>query len=128
VRPLEFGRWWLAAGLALLALGLLVALAPPPAGVVGSLNDKALHVAGFVAFMVWFGGIVEPRVLPRVGLALVAYGLLIELLQGLTPNRQPEVLDLVADAGGVLLGWLLSAAGLSRWCTLLESWLVPRKT
>lgn len=40
---------------------------------------------------------------------LVAYGLLIELLQGLTPWRSPEALDALADAVGAGLGWMLVA-------------------
>jgi VanZ family protein len=122
--PLRYARFWLAAGLLILAAGLVSALVPAPRGM-GSLNDKFVHVAGFLAFTVWFGGIVDRRLLPRVALALVAYGLLIELLQSLTPVRQAEFLDLVADVAGVLLGWLLCAAGFSRWCTLVESWLAP---
>jgi len=30
----------------------------------------------------------------------------IELLQGLPPARQPDLLDVLANSGGVLLGWL----------------------
>jgi VanZ family protein len=120
--PLRYARFWLVAGLLLLGVGFASALAPPPAGL-ASLNDKLLHTAGFLVFMVWFGGVFERRFLPAVALALAAYGLLIELLQGLTHTRQAEELDLVADVAGILLGWLLSTAGLSRWCTKLESWL-----
>ena len=54
--------------------------------------------------------------------ALSGYGLLIELLQMLTPTRQAEVMDLVADVAGVLLGWLLCTAGFARWCRTVESW------
>ena len=120
--PLRYGRIWLVAGVLFLGFGLLSALATPPAGM-GALNDKLVHGVGFLGFMLWFGGVFERRLLPWVALALVAYGLLIEVLQSLTPTRQPEGLDLAADVAGILLGWLLSAAGLSRWCTMLESWL-----
>lgn len=122
--PLRYARAWLLSGLLLLGAGLVSALTPPPGGI-ELLNDKFVHVTGFMAFMVWFGGIFERRYLPRVALALASYGLLIELLQSLTSTRQGEALDLVADVAGILLGWLLSAAGLSRWCTILESWFVP---
>ncbi|MBL8202316.1 MAG: VanZ family protein [Chromatiales bacterium] len=120
--PLRFGRIWLGAGLLLLGFGLLSALSSHPPGM-GSLNDKFLHTIGFLGFMVWFGGVFERRFLLRVALALAAYGLLIEVLQSLTPTRQAEALDLAADVAGILLGWLLCVAGLSRWCTMLESWL-----
>jgi VanZ family protein len=122
--PLRYVWIWLLVGLLLLGFGLASALSPMPSGMV-SINDKLLHTAGFLVFMVWFGGIFERRFLPGLALGLVLYGLLIELLQGLTLTRQAEGLDLVADAAGILLGWRLSAAGLSHWCTKLESWL-PR--
>jgi VanZ family protein len=120
--PLRYGWAWLAAGTLLLALGLASAVLPVSSSM-PSFNDKLLHTAGFLGFMVWFGGIFERRFLPWVALALAAYGLLIELLQGLTATRQAEGLDLAADVAGILLGWLLCVAGLSRWCTKLESWL-----
>lgn len=120
--PLRYAWAWLAAGILILALGLASALLPVSSSM-PSLNDKLVHTAGFLGFMVWFGGVFERRRLPWVALGLGAYGLLIELLQSLTPTRQAEGLDLAADVAGILLGWLLSLAGLSRWCTKLESWL-----
>jgi VanZ family protein len=85
-----------------------------------------LHFVAFLGFMVWLGGVFEARFAPLVVLGLSAYGLLIELLQSLTVTRHAEGLDLVADISGVLLGWLLSVAGLSRWCMKLESWFPGR--
>lgn len=123
--PLRYARAWLVTGILILGIALYSALTPVPSGL-PSFNDKLVHVAGFMAFTLWFGGIFTSRSMPRVALVLVLYGLLIELLQGLTRTRQAETLDVIADVAGVLLGWLLSAAGLSRWCTMLESWLAPR--
>lgn len=120
--PLRYAWAWLVAGLMLLALGLVSALSPMLSVVPLSLNDKLMHTAAFLFFMLWFGGVFETRFAPVVVVALSAYGLLIELLQSLTPTRQAEPLDLVSDVAGVLLGWVLSAAGLSRWCVKLESW------
>ncbi len=42
----------------------------------------------------------------KLAVAVVLFGGVIELLQGLTPDRQPELLDALANIGGVLLGWL----------------------
>lgn len=120
--PLRYARTWLATGILILGIGLVLALAPGP-GSLPSLNDKVVHIAGFMAFMVWFGGIFSSRTMPLIALALAGYGLLIEVLQAFTPTRQAEGLDLGADVLGILLGWLASSAGLSRWCATLESWL-----
>ena len=78
-------------------------------------------------FMLWFGGVFQLRCAPFLVGGLAFYGILIEVLQSFTPTRQAEFLDLVADLAGILLGWALSAAGFSRWCATLESWLVPQK-
>ena len=123
MQPLRYAKAWLAAGVVLLGFGLESALTASPLLGLGALNDKLAHAAGFLAFMVWFGGIFERRHLLRVALGLVAYGVLIEALQALTPTRQAEFPDLAADVAGVLLGWVLCTAGLSRWCAVLESWL-----
>jgi VanZ family protein len=125
--PLRYARAWLIAGLLLLVFGLVLALSTPPPSLALAIDDKLLHFAGFLGFMVWFGGVFQPRFAPLVVLGLSAYGLLIELLQSLTVTRQAEGLDLVADISGVLLGWLLCVAGLSRWCLKLESWFVSRQ-
>ena len=126
LQPLRFARAWLIAGLLLLILGLVSALSPPALTVPLAINDKLLHFTTFLGFMVWFGGVIQPRHTLLVVLGLSAYGLLIELLQSLTVTRHAEGLDLVADISGVLLGWLLSVAGLSRWCMKLESWFPGR--
>ncbi|MEO7386253.1 MAG: VanZ family protein [Gammaproteobacteria bacterium] len=123
--PLRYARSWLVMGVLILLIGLILTLSPLPSGT-PSFNDKVVHATGFFGFMLWFGGLFENRRLPLVALALSGYGVLIEMLQALTPARQAEGLDLVADVAGVLLGWLVCAAGLSRWCTTLESWLVPQ--
>lgn len=124
--PLRYARAWLAVGVALLVLGLASALAPASSDPPFTLNDKLAHLVGFLFFMLWFGGLFEARRAPFVALGLMAYGLLIEALQSLTPTRHAEGLDVVADAAGILLGWLLGAAGMSRWCLRLEQWLASR--
>jgi VanZ family protein len=124
--PLRFAYWWLGAGLLALAVGLAVALTPQgPVVLPVNLNDKLAHAGAFLVFMVWFLGLVEFRRAWRVALALVLYGILIELLQSLTSTRQAEFGDVLADGAGVLLGWVLGAAGLRHWCSRVESWLVP---
>ena len=125
--PLRYERAWLLAGFLMLVASLVVAMAPAGTTMLFDLNDKVLHTVAFIGLMVWFSGLFEVRYLLWLAAGLAGYGLLIEVLQSFTPTRQAEGLDLVADIVGILLGWLLSIAGLRRWCLVLESWFVRQK-
>ncbi len=89
-------------------LGIVVALVmslTPPVVNEGAHSDKIVHLTGYAVLMFWWAQIVVHRRL-RLALAVVLFGIAIELLQGLTPNRQPDVFDALANTGGLLLGWL----------------------
>lgn len=124
--PLRFGPAWMTMGMILIGATLYLALIPTVGLIPPDVNDKTLHILAFFGLMTWFCGLIEFRLAPRLGLCLAAYGLLIELLQGLTTTRQSDWHDWLADIIGILLGWIASASGLRHWCTWLESWLAPR--
>ena len=113
-RPRAGSNW-----LALLFWLLLIvisglALAPkPPAG--ADLGwDKLNHLAAFAALGLLARWAWPTQGLLRWLLGLLCYGALLEIAQGLTPNRQAEWADLLADALGLLLALLLSASW-QRW-------------
>ena len=87
----------------------------------GTLNDKLEHAAAYAGLMAWFGGMFRRSSQLWVGAALVALGGGLELLQGLTATRTPDVLDLAADTIGVLIGLVFSMTVLTRWCLRIES-------
>lgn len=103
------------------ALLLVLVLALMPTSVVPALEvahgDKIQHVIVWLALTI----IVWPAIKKaypyrsrwaRAAISfvlLVAYGGLVELLQGLVPHRSMELLDLVADAAGTALGCALMA-------------------
>ena len=68
-------------------------------------TDKILHLVAYAVLMFWWAQLVI-RKRWKLAVAVVVFGGVIELLQGLTPDRQPELLDALANIGGVLLGWL----------------------
>ena len=88
--------------------------------VFGSVNDKIEHAIAYAGLMVWFGGMFRRASQLWVGVALVALGGALELLQGLTPTRTPDIADLAADSVGVLLGLALSMTALTAWCQRIE--------
>jgi VanZ family protein len=125
--PLRYGRLWLAVGLLALLAGVAVALQRQSGLPLFVLSDKLYHAAAFAAFTVWFGGLVELRRLWWVALGLLGYGALIEVAQSFVPYRQADGFDLAADAAGILLGCVLSAAGLRHWGRRVDAWLAgPR--
>jgi VanZ family protein len=43
-----------------------------------------------------------------LALALLVYGVVMELAQGLTPSRSASLADLLADAFGIAIGWWIT--------------------
>ncbi len=86
------------------AAALVLSLTPPVLNEAGH-TDKIVHLSGYAVLMFWWAQLVVERRW-RLALAVVLFGAAIELLQGLTPDRDPDVLDALANTGGVLLGWL----------------------
>jgi VanZ family protein len=97
-------RLWRAAGWLGVAITLAVSLTPPALPTPNH-SDKLVHLAGYALVMFWWAQIVVERRW-RLAFAVVLLGAVIELLQGLTPNRQPDPFDVLANSAGVALGWL----------------------
>ncbi len=103
----------------LLVVGAVSLMPVPDVGV----NDKLSHLLAYFVLGGWFGLLATSRV--RLGwtiVGLIAYGMLIELLQGMTAHRYAQWGDVLANAGGTIAGILLHFSPLLR---LLE--LVDRK-
>lgn len=86
---------------------LVLALMPAPPSVITTGWDKSNHLLAFGA-MTWLGCKAFPQRIAPLLLGLLAYGVLIEILQSFTPNRSAEWVDLLADCFGIALGWLLN--------------------
>jgi VanZ family protein len=94
--------------MAVLAVILFAGWKPEPLPEAVAQQDKAHHLLGFAALAV-----TARLAFPRAHILwLLAFslgtGLLIELGQGLQPNRTPSTGDMLANALGVLLGWFCS--------------------
>jgi len=96
-------------GVFALSLGVSLAMFLTPGGEVSANapNDKLVHLLTFATLAItgrWAG--VTPL---RLGVGLVLYAALTEVLQSLLPiDRRGDVRDLAADVAGVLLGLFLS--------------------
>ena len=96
--------WWACAWLGVL-ITLLVSLMPPPFNEGAAHTDKIVHLIGYAVLMYWWAQLIVQRRW-RLALAVVLFGIVIEGLQGLTPNRQTDALDALANSSGMLIGWL----------------------
>ena len=101
-------RWWRGVLLVLLCVTTLLALAPAPPEEADLGWDKLNHFAAFLALAV-VAALGYARATLAVGTGLLGYGVLIELLQALTPTRTSEVADVLADGVGIALGLALMA-------------------
>lgn len=75
--------------------------------------DKANHLLGFAA-LGWLGHRSWPRQWGMTLFGLLAYGVLIECLQLITPDRMAELSDVVADGIGLAFGAAISASSTAR--------------
>ncbi len=132
--PLRHARRWRVASIILLLLVLGSALIPAAwfwpdkddfvAWFVD--GDKWLHAITFVGLAVWFAGQYRPRSYWRIGVGLIAFGVLIEACQRLVSYRSAEWFDIVADTLGVVVGLTIAMAGVGGWCMRVEDWLGKR--
>lgn len=90
-------------------------------------SDKVAHTVAFFGLGLWFGALAGPSHWRGIGLLLLLYGALIELLQGaMALGRTEDLWDLAADAGGLVLG-LLAARGFGRsWLLRFDGWVASR--
>jgi len=102
----------------LLIVGILSLMPAPEVGV----SDKLSHLVTYFFLGGWFGLLAANRVALGWTIAgLVFYGVLLELLQGLTVYRYAEWGDVIANASGTVIGIMLYFSPLSRAMVYVDS-------
>lgn len=122
LRAIWHGVGWL--GIAAVIYLSLTPSPPQPPGIPGA--DKLAHIGMYLALALWLGQLYRaPR--PRLGLAggLIALGVALELVQGVTATRALDPLDALANALGVLIGIRLTRGSGGRILSALERRLSP---
>ena len=88
--------------------------------------DKMLHGVTFTLLAIWFAGQYRPRSYWRIGIGLIAFGLLIEACQRLVTYRSAEWFDVAADSAGIIIGLTIASAGVGGWGLRFEDWYSRR--
>jgi len=103
-------RFWRGVGWFGVALLLYLSLTPVPPEIHVGNGDKIGHALAYATLMFWWGQLVSGfsrRLL--LGAALALLGIVLEFVQGWTGWRTFDTNDMLANAAGVALGWVLVA-------------------
>ena len=132
--PLRFARRWHITSAALLIL-VLASMLMPAIWYLSDLRefarwfanvDKWFHGVTFTFLAVWFSGQYRPGSYWRIAIGLILFGVLIEICQRMVTYRSAELFDLVADAGGIVVGLAIATAGMGGWSLRMEKWFAKR--
>jgi len=86
------------------------------------LHDKLSHLLGYSGLMLWFSQLYKTtKIRSLLAVLLACLGITLEYLQGIGGIRMFEVADMLANATGVALGWILAVAGMDRILGWFES-------
>ncbi len=122
--PLARPGLWIAGAL-LLALAIVVgSLLPGPVVPSVSSWDKLDHTGAYLVLALWLAGMVDRRRYLWAAGGAFLLGVAVEIAQALlTDTRHGDVLDLVANATGVVLALAVAYLGLGGWAQRAERWL-----
>lgn len=126
---LRLYRLWQAIGLVLVAFVIDMSLTTDPITLPGNQGDKFGHIIAYGTLMFWFAQLYARRA-TRAGwaVAFISMGIALEFVQGMTDYRTFEVADMVADATGVLIGWLCAPPRTPHLIRFVESRLLRLST
>lgn len=102
-------RVWLAIGWLGIAIVTYYTLIPDPPQLDMEEGDKVQHIVAYASLSLWFFQVLlsrPSRLLAAAG--LIAMGIALEFVQGMTGYRFFSVADMAANTLGVLAGWLLA--------------------
>jgi hypothetical protein len=121
---LRFPKLWSGVGWLLVA-GVVVGSLIPGTALEGfEMSDKIQHAGAYFVLMVWFAGFYRRAAYPLLAAALMALGLALDLLQGLTVTRTFDWRDVAMNCAGVIAGLILASLLLGGWCQRIEQRLL----
>ncbi len=119
----RYRRIWLLLGWGMVAAVVVLSLIPISVDLGGN-RDKLAHATAYGGLSFWFGMIhASRRRQLAIAVALVAMGMVLEFLQGLTDYRTFEVADMIANAIGAALGCGLVQTPLKNVLAWVERWI-----
>ena len=124
---LRFTLYWTLIGVVYVAAVAYMSLVPdPPSDVLPfPESDKVVHLSVYAFLMLWFGQIYHERpVALLIASGLVALGILLEILQGVSGCRTFGYMDITANTLGVIFGFSIARTRFGGLLYGLEMFLV----
>jgi VanZ family protein len=124
--PLRYPWLWMLLGWTLIAGVIYGSLAP--AGVMRALpvTDDIMHASSYGLLMTWFAGLYSRNRYVWIALVVLALGLALEIVQSQLSYRSFDPFDLLSNAIGVSVGFILSFWVFAGWCQRLEKRFISR--
>ncbi len=124
---LRYPRTWFLCGLVIAVAIAFASLTPAQNLPQLKVSDKLEHALAYLLLAFWFASVIVRRDYFGLMVALLAFGGLIELVQGwMGLGRTADLLDLLADAAGIVMGVLLAITPLGHWAHWVENRLSGR--
>jgi VanZ family protein len=123
---LRYPWLWLLLGWALIAGVIYGSLASDTVVRGLPFSDKVVHASSYGLLMTWFAGLYARSRHGWIALVVLTLGLGLEIIQSRLSYRTFDPLDLLANATGVGVGFVLSFWVLAGWCQRLEGRLTSR--
>ncbi len=90
-------------------------------------GDKYGHLLAYGGTMWWWAQLWRTwRKRLRLAVVLALMGVVIEFAQGATSWRTFDVMDMLANGAGVLMGWVFVATPLGKLLRTIEKWQQAR--
>ena len=126
---LRWHRAWIALGGAIMLWILWMALRPDPGITLDfPYGDKLLHATTFTCLMGWWGNVYrDRRARGWAALGCLAFGVFIEFAQWLSPPRDADALDVLADGVGIIVALPLLRTPLASVLASVEAWSMRRR-
>ena len=123
ILKINIRQLWIVAGIGIIALLWWLSLMRSPPNIDVADGDKYGHLLAYAGTMWWWAQLWpawKKRLLLAVTLALM--GVAIEFAQGATGWRTFDVMDMLANSAGVLVGWVLAVTPLGKMLGVIENW------
>jgi VanZ family protein len=125
---LRYRKLWLACGVAFVALVIFLSLTPDPLSTPTLDSVKTGHVLAYAWLMLWFSQLYRATgTRAAIGMGLLGMGIALEYVQALTGYRTFARSDMVDDAIGVAIGFVLGMGRGGRGLAMIERLLPGEK-